>query len=152
MIETEIIKLITCSLSILGLLIHCYLFYKFNTKDDLDNFSIIVSSLCNSAVLLGITAFVFYMFSLILSSVEYADYCRKISLAYYSMGGIFFLIAAAIKIIRQWRIKHKVKDCSKCMHKKVCRFTNNDNKIKSCFYFIDKNFKDDEYEEIENDV
>ena len=141
MAKSEIIDLILCFISIVGLLVNCYLFYRNSKKFmETEDYSLSIFAFCNMGIVYGMLAFVFYMFSFIVSSKENIDFLHQQCLIDYISEGLFYLIAGAIKIVNKWRIKYKSTKlkCSNCIHKKVCSITNDENDIKSCKNFIDK--------------
>ena len=105
-----------------------------------EDYSLSIFAFCNMGIVYGMLAFVFYMFSFIVSSKENIDFLHQQCLIDYISEGLFFLIAGAIKIVSKWRMKYKSTKlkCSNCIHKKVCSITNDENDIKSCKNFIDK--------------
>ena len=140
--KSEIIDLTLCFISIVGLLVNCYLFYRNSKKFmETEDYSFSIFAFCNMGIVYGMLAFVFYMFSFIVSSKENIDFLHRQCLIDYISEGLFFLIAGVIKIVSKWRMKYKStkRKCLNCIHKKVCYITGNDeNDIKSCKNFIDK--------------
>ena len=140
--KSEIIDLTLCFISIVGLLVNCYLFYRNSKKFmETEDYSLSIYASCNMGIVYGMLAFVLYMFSFIVSSKENIDFLHQQCLIDYSAEGLFFLIAGVIKIVSKWRMKYKStkRKCLNCIHKKVCYITGNDeNDIKSCKNFIDK--------------
>ena len=151
MTKSETIDLTLCFISIVWLLVNCYLFYR-NLKNHTDkkNYSLLICAFFNMGISYGVIGFIFYMFSFIVLSKETIEYLHETYLICYIIEGLFFLIACVIEIVSKRRIKDKSpkRKCSKCIHKKVCYITDHDkNDIKSCKNFIDKS----SLEEVSND-
>ena len=148
--KSEIIDLILCFISIVGLLVNCYLFYRNSKNLWKQKITIINFAFCNMGIAYGMLAFVFYMFSFIVSSKEMINELHQQCLIVYIIEGLYFLIAGVIKIVSKWRMKYKStkRKCSNCIHKKVCSITDNDENDKKAvkISLINQAFKE-EYEE-----
>lgn len=106
--KSEIIDLTLCFISIVGLLVNCYLFYRNSKKYmETEDYSLLIYILCNMGIAYGMLAFVLYMFSFIVSSKENIDGLHQQCLIDYSAEGLFFLIAGVIKIVSKWLMKYK---------------------------------------------
>lgn len=68
-----------------------------------EDYSLLIYILCNMGIAYGMLAFVFYMFSFIVSSKENIDLLHRQCLIDYISEGLFFLIAGVIKIVSKWR-------------------------------------------------
>lgn len=76
--KSEIIYLTLCFISIVGLLVNCYLFYRNSKKFmETEDYSLLIYASCNMGIVYGMLAFVLYMFSFIVSSKENIDFLHQ---------------------------------------------------------------------------
>lgn len=62
-----------------------------------EDYSLSIFAFCNMGIVYGMLAFVFYMFSFIVSSKENIDFLHQQCLIDYISEGLFYLIAGATK-------------------------------------------------------
>ena len=119
--KSEIIDLTLCFISIVGLLVNCYLFYRNSKKFmETEDYSLLIYASCNMGIVYGMLAFVLYMFSFRVSSKENIDFLHRQCLIDYISEGLFFLIAGVIKIVSKWLMKYKSTKL-KCSNITECR-------------------------------